>query len=72
MDGESRGVSSEQYVTYRKKHTERKGLEEELVLAEVQVPGKREEGGKKERKERDGPVVGLVVQQHHEAPTAWA
>lgn len=42
---------------------------EELVLAEVQVP-RKEEG--KERKGRDGAVVGLVVQQHCEAPTAWA
>ncbi len=39
------------------------------MLVEVQVPGKE---GRKSRKGRDGPVVGLVVQQHNEAPTAWA
>lgn len=40
-----------------------------MVLDEVKVPEKR---GGKMRKGRDGPVVGLVVQQHDEASLAWA
>lgn len=53
-------------------HREGKRLEEEelLLLAEVQVPG-NEEGGKR-REGRDGLLVGLLVQLHHGAPTAWA
>lgn len=44
-------------------HAEGKGLGEgELLFDEVQVPGKG--GGGKMSKGRDGPVVGLVVQQH--------
>lgn len=73
MNDESQGVSSEQHVTYRRKKRDTVGGTfggwEELVLDEVKVPGKERE---KMRKGRDGPVVGLVVQQHDEASIAWA
>lgn len=69
MNDESQGVSSEQHVTYRKRKRDTEGGWEELVLDEVKVPGKR---GGKMRKGRDGPGVGLVVQQHDEASIAWA
>lgn len=73
VNDESQGVSSEQHVTYRKRKRDTEGGTcggwEELVLDEVKVPGKRVG---KTRKGRDGPVVGLVVQQHDEASIAWA
>lgn len=63
-------LNSMSHIERGRETQEGRGLgEEELVLDEVQVPGKE---GRKMRKGRDGPVVGLVVQQHHEASISWA